>query len=112
MRPIRDKKTGERIGEKPSPARAVTKKELGAAFGRDDERRLVVSLEAEDLITFRPYGTRQIISAPAKDLYRQVIMWQANKAQLERARERKTVKQAQRLARKIKREEKKLTRPL
>ena len=54
------------------PARRVTKGELSGYYGPDAGRELVVSLEAGDIISFRPKGTRQQYTASAFDLFRGV----------------------------------------
>jgi hypothetical protein len=69
VRPVRDE-AGNIIGSKPATARRVTRAELGGAFGLDGHRRLVVSLAAGDVITFRPERTRQEVSVLALDCYR------------------------------------------
>lgn len=80
-----------------SPARAVTKDVCGSRFGADSERKLVVSLEAGDLITIRLQGTRRLYRAEAKDVLLWMIKSYANRLALERARDRKA-KKAERLA--------------
>ena len=97
-RPLRDD-SGAIVAQVRSPARRVTVEKLGPAFGADSKRRLVVSLEAGDVVTFRPHTTRHEVSAPAAELYRAVLLWRVNAANLARARERKAAKVAQREAR-------------
>jgi hypothetical protein len=82
---------------KASPAQAVTKGSLPALFGADSGRRLVVSLEAGDLITFRPARTPRRYSMRAVDVFAWVLRCRANAAQLEKAREAKD-RRAKRLA--------------
>jgi hypothetical protein len=103
---------GKIVGEKQAPTYRVTVDAIGTLGGRDRRRRLVVGLEAGDVISFRPEGTRQKITAKALNLYIEVLHWRANAAQLERARARKAVKQAQRVRRAIQRADRKLSRPL
>lgn len=94
------------------PVRRVTVDTLGHSFGSDWKRKLVVSLNAGDRIALRPQGTRREVSILASDLYRYVLRCEANKALLERARQRKEAK-ATRLARqRQERAEKRLTRPI
>lgn len=81
----------------PSPARAITRDSLPAGFGSDRGRRLIVSLEAGDLIVIRPAGTRRRYSAPAVNVLAWMLRTAANSATLERARNRKAAK-ARRLA--------------
>lgn len=54
------------------PARRVTKGELPGYYGPDAGRELIVSLEAGDIICFRPKGTRQRYTASAFDLFKGV----------------------------------------
>lgn len=89
QRPQHDKKTGELLGLIDSPARAVTREILGAAFLADKDRRLVVSLEAGDLICFRPSGTRRVYKRVAKDVFAWVLRCEANALVLAAAREKK-----------------------
>jgi hypothetical protein len=96
-RPVRDK-AGEIVGMQESPVTAVTREVLGAASLADSERRLVVSLEAGDLISIRPLGTRRVYRITAKDVFHYVLRCEANRLTLERARDRKA-KKADRLAR-------------
>jgi len=79
----------------------VTRSELDGSFGRDRGRKLVVSLEAGDRLVLRPAGTRQAVDAPMADIYRWMIWRRASRAQLEKARERKLVRQRQREARRL-----------
>lgn len=81
----------------PSPARAITRSTLPPYFGTDRGRRLIVSLEAGDLIVIRPAGTRRRYSATAESVLSWMLRTQANAASLAKARDRKARK-AQRLA--------------
>ena len=54
---------------KPAIVARVTNRTLGGSYGPDRERDLVVSLEAGDLIVFRPKGTRQRLALSAFDAY-------------------------------------------
>lgn len=96
LRPVRDD-NGQVNGSKPSPPRAITIKALGGAFGCDSDKRLIVTLDTEDLITLRPERTQRPVSIAAADVYRFALMCKANLAHLERARAKKAAK-AQRLA--------------
>lgn len=87
-RPVRDE-NGNEVTRKPAPAFRVTVDQLGGSFCKDWQRRLVVGLEPGDIITFRPEGTRQKVTYPAKELFRWVLFQKANAAQLAKARERK-----------------------
>lgn len=88
---------GAVIESKPSPARAITRGTLPPSFGPDRGRRLVVSLEAGDLVVIRPAGTRRRYSAGAVDVLSWMLRSQANAAALAKARDRKARK-ASRLA--------------
>jgi hypothetical protein len=93
---VRDDK-GEIVGMEDSPVRAVTREACGGQFGADSERRLIVSLEAGDLVCVRPAQTRRLYRIQAKDLFHYLLRCEANRMQLERARDKKTRK-AERLA--------------
>lgn len=111
-RPVRNA-AGEITGLIESPACAMTHGELDASFGAPDrDRKLIVSLEAGDLIVMRPQGTRRPMKAAAIDVYRWMIRCEANRITLERARDKKSRK-AQRLAdARQKRAEARLRRPI
>jgi len=79
MRPVRDAATGEITGSKVSPAKARTVKTLGAGYGPDADKRLVVSLEAQDLIVLRPEKTHRAVNITAKDLYAHLLRLQAGR---------------------------------
>lgn len=94
------------------PVKRVTESEIGHSFGCDWDRKLVVTLNAGDLISIRPQGTRREVSILAVDVYRYILRCEANKALLEKARMRKESK-ALRLSReRERRAEKRLLRPL
>lgn len=86
----------------------ITRNELDGSFCRDRGRKLVVTLEAVDRICLRPAGTRQKLDAPLDEVYRWMVQRRAIRLQLERARERKIVKQRQREAHALDRAERKL----
>lgn len=88
--------------------RRVTEAELGHSFGSDWKRRLVVTLAAGDIVSFRPHGTRREVSASAADLFRYVIRCEANKALLEKARAKKERRALRLAAERQKRAEKRL----
>lgn len=85
QRPVRDD-NGAIIGSKHSPAKARTLDALGARFGADRKARLVVSLEAQDLIVVRPERTHRAVSIKAQDLYCYLLRSAANVATLAKAR--------------------------
>lgn len=97
QRPVRDKH-GEISGLIDCPARARTRDVCGALFGTDKDRRLIVSLEAGDLVCVRPERTTRVYRVAAKDLFHWLLRSEANRVNLERARDRKA-KKAERLAR-------------
>lgn len=80
------------------PARAVTHEVCGGQFGSDSERKLIVSLEAGDLVCVRPQRTKRVYRVSAKDLFHWLLRSEANRVNLEKARDRKA-KKAERLAR-------------
>lgn len=86
----------------------VTREELGGQFGRDKHRKLVVGLVDGDVLSLRPQGTRQEVAMEIKDLYRYLLRCAAAKKVLEKARQRKITRQAQRERAKIARVDRKL----
>jgi hypothetical protein len=96
-RPVRDG-AGQIAGMVDCPAQARTKDMCGSRFGPDSERRLVVSLEAGDLVCVRPERTKREYKVVAKDLFFWLLRAEANRLNLERARDVKSRK-AERLAR-------------
>jgi hypothetical protein len=64
---------GHTIDGKERPARRVTRGALGFNYGPDKGRQVIVSLEAGDLIVFRPKGTRQRHAASVFDLFAYVV---------------------------------------
>ena len=86
----------------------ITRNELDGTFGRDRGRKLVVSLQSIDRLCLRPMGTRQVVDAPLAEIYRWMLMRRATRHQLEKARERKAVKQQQRARRSLDRAEQRL----
>lgn len=95
MRHIRDE-AGNIIGQKESPVRVMTREELGGAFGCDKKRRLVLTLAGKDTIKMKPHGTRREVSILAVDVYRYALQCVANKAHMEKMRNRKSAKAIQR----------------
>lgn len=79
------------------PAKAVTHNPAGFGFGPDSKRKLVVSLEAGDLVVVRPLRTARTYRIEARDLFRYLLQLEANRLNLERARDIKARK-AERLA--------------
>jgi hypothetical protein len=96
-RPVRDE-LGEITGMMDCPAVARTVDVCGAHFGPDSERRLIVSLEAGDLVCVRPERTKRVYRVVAKDLFFWLLRAEANRVNLERARDVKA-RRAERLAR-------------
>lgn len=99
---------GEVIASKASPARAKTVDGLPHNYGTDKGRRLIVSLDAQDLITVRPEKTTRPLQIKAQDLYGHLLRCQANLRTLEKARQSKATKERQRRNARIKRAEKRL----
>lgn len=111
MRPVRDK-SGNITGSKSSPVKARTVEPLGRKYGPDHDKRLVISLEAKDVIVLRPERTRRAESILATDLYAYLVRLRAQRGTLEKARAAKDRKST-RLARlRQERAEKKLLRPV
>lgn len=71
---------------------------LDGTFGPDRGKRLVVTLRPDGRLEIRPERTQRMETVHILDVYRFAIRCRANRAVLERARERKT-KKAERLAR-------------
>lgn len=93
------------------PISRITNTELGGEYGPDHGRLIVVTLVPgkEDTIELRPQGTRRPEYIKITDVYRLAMMGRINRANLEKAREKKVQKQAKREAAKIERMRKKLT---
>jgi len=83
---------------------------LGGQFGSDKAKRLVVTLKDGDLIEFRPERTRRVVSMLAVDLFRFIIRSQTQAEQLAKARTKKAAIQTRRMAAKIRRADKQLSR--
>lgn len=101
---------GEIIDLIDCPARAVTRNPCGFGFGPDSKRKLIVSLEAGDLIVVRPHRTARPYRMEARDLFRYLLQLEANRLNLERARDRKARKAARLAAQRQARAEKRLLR--
>lgn len=100
---------GEIIDLIDCPACAVTRNPCGFGFGPDSKRKLVVSLEAGDLVVLRPQRTARPYRIEARDLFRYLLHLEANRLNLERARDRKAKKAARLAAQRQARAEKRLT---
>lgn len=87
-RPVRDG-DGAVIGAVPSPVQARTLDGLSPVYGPDRRKRLVVALEAGDVITIRPERTRRKVSILAVDLYAYLLRLQSAKYAAERKLKRK-----------------------
>ena len=79
------------------PVRRMSRGTLSCCFGPDSNRKLIVSLEPGDLLTLKPSRTRRAETISLFDVYRLALQFRVNRAQLEKAREKKA-KKAQRLA--------------
>lgn len=97
QRPRRDE-SGAVLEYRASPAGALTVGACGFGFGADSKRRLIVSLEAGDLVCLRPARTNRTYRIAARDLFRHLLTGEANVASLAKARAVKTAK-AEQLAR-------------
>jgi hypothetical protein len=80
---------GTIIGEAPAPAKRMTVSELGGGFGSDKRKRLVVTLEAGDVIGFRPEKTQRKLTLPATRAYSLALEIEAARQQRERKEMRK-----------------------
>lgn len=66
-----------------------TREELGGHFGRDKHRKLVAGFVGVDQLVLYPKGTRQEVRANLKDIFLWAMRNRAQRAQLERARDKK-----------------------
>lgn len=82
---------GHTVNGKPRPCQRVTRGALGFHHGPDKGRQLIVSLEAGDLIQFRPKGTRQRHALSAFDLFNYVLRTEAHARAREKRERRKGV---------------------
>ena len=95
------------------PVKRLSVEGLGANYGLDRNKQLVVTIQAGatgTLISLRPLRTRRALSILATDLYAHLMRCAANRNTLERARKRKEAKQRAREKAAIKRAEKRLLR--
>ena len=106
-RPVRGPE-GEIVDMIESPVAALTREALGGQFGSDKRRKLIVTLEAGDLIVIRPQGTRRAEKMSAVDVYRYMIRCKANLISLTKARERKERKSVRLAAARIARADKRI----
>lgn len=82
---LRRDAAGEVTGILAAPAIRETVGVLGRNYGPDEGRSLVVGLEAGDVVTFRPKGTRQKVSMEAVALYHYILRTLAATARREKA---------------------------
>jgi hypothetical protein len=80
---------GHTVNGQPRPCQRVTRGALGFNHGPDRGRQVIVSLEAGDLIQFRPKGTRQRHTLSVFDLFDYVLRTEA----LARTREQRTARE-------------------
>ena len=71
---------------------------LDSTFGKDRDRRVVITLHPNGLISLRPERTRRVETIHLLDVYRYAMRCRVSKQLLEKTRERKA-KKAERLAR-------------
>ena len=78
----------------------VTAGTLGYGHGPDRDRNLVVSISYGDVLVLKPKGRREgsVVTLPLIDLYTYGLKCRANKAHMEKLRERKAKKEAARQA--------------
>ena len=69
QRPVRDDQKHV-VEMADSPVSAITRDELGGQFGRDKRRRVIFTLERNDLVAMRPAGTTRTLRVQARDVYR------------------------------------------
>lgn len=97
------------------PVTRATKSALGACFGPDRERKIIVTLvpgnglAVPDLIMLRPQRTQRTESLPLEAVYRYAIQCRVNCQRLEKARAKKERLKAQRERAAIARADKKLS---
>lgn len=108
-RPLRAPSTGEVLDMIESPVAAITREALGGQFGSDKRRKLIVTLEAGDLIVVRPQGTRRPEKMSAVDVYRYMIRCKSNLIALTKARDKKARKAERLAAARIARADKRIT---
>lgn len=106
-RPIRDA-NGSKVGEYDAPVSRVTVAPLGGQFGSDKRKRLVVTLQAGDVIAMRPERTGRTLTITAVDAYRYLLRLAASRVVLEKARATKVRRQDQRERQRIARADAKL----
>lgn len=90
---------------------------LDGSYGSDRGRRLVVTLcpggkSREDYIELRPEGCQRTEVINIADIYRHALKCRVNRELLEKAREKKAKKAAQREQRSLDRAAKKLKQPI
>lgn len=109
QRPVRND-DGEIVGSKLSPVKARTLEALGHNYGSDHDKRLIVSLDAADLITLRPERTARPVSITARDLYAHLLRLEAGRLTLAKAREAKARRASHLAAQRQARAERRLLR--
>jgi hypothetical protein len=84
------------------PVRRKTRGSLGYGYGSDTGKQLIVSLDAGDVITIRPSGTRRTEVVSIHDVYHWAIRSRCQRAVLEKARAKKAAKALKREAAELK----------
>jgi hypothetical protein len=107
QRPVRND-AGEITGMVLSPVRVRTIEPLGRAYGTDHDKRLVLTAHPRDVIGLRPERTQRELLIEARDLYAHLIRLEANRALLQKARDRKIARAAQRESQRIARQKRQL----
>lgn len=85
-RKLRDA-TGQVVGEKPSPPSAITREKYAVLYPK--ARKIIVTLEAGDVLAFREHGRRHRWLLAVDTAFRYAVRCQAN---AEAAMKRKTKK--------------------
>lgn len=85
---------------------------LDGSFGKDRNKPLIAVMSVGDIIILTPKRSQRSEIVSLFDVYRFAIRCRVNKEVLEKARNNKEKKRVKSLAAKLKRDEKKLTKPL
>ncbi|HTB82227.1 MAG TPA: hypothetical protein VK742_01110 [Candidatus Sulfotelmatobacter sp.] len=101
QRPVRDEQK-QVVEMYDSPVAAITRDELGGQFGRDKRRRVIFTLERNDLVAMRPAGTTRTLRVQARDIYRWALQCAALNfsRKVQEYKKTMTLKQARKRARK------------
>jgi hypothetical protein len=89
-----------------------TKGELDGSYGKYRRRKLTVGFVEGDCLAIYPKGTRQREIVSLFDIYRWALHAKANKLSLEKARNTKKAKDQRRMIERIRRADRRLSKPL